>query len=85
MVLLYYRASCSILIGKNTQKLENKNTKQVCWNTPGDDYNNNYAKKVEIVLPELYAAKIVMRDFCMDDSQSCHRVDMILVHEFPSS
>ena len=52
-VLLYYRSIYTIIIGKHTQKLQNKMTKSVYWSTQGGGLKNNYTSKVETVLSEL--------------------------------
>ena len=47
-ILLNPGASSSIIIGKHTNKLRNKNTKHIHWSTKGGDFNINYTSKVEI-------------------------------------
>ena len=51
--------SSSIVIGKHTQKSQNKINKPVHWSTQGGDFQKNYTTNVEIILPELDAMKIM--------------------------
>ena len=58
-ILLDFRDISNIILGKYTHKLIKKNTNQVLWGTQGGDFNTNYTSKVEILLPEIYATKIM--------------------------
>ena len=48
------------------------------YSTQGGDFNTNYTSKVGIVLPELYATKIVMQTFHVDDLYGNNRHNIIL-------
>ena len=76
-ILLYSGSSSSVILGKHAQKLQNNITKPVHWSKKGCRFNTNYTSKVEIVLSEIDAMKIRMQKFYMDDSQVCHRYEMI--------
>ena len=77
-IILDSRASCYIVLGKHTQKSRKKNTKPVCWNTQGGEFQMRYTTNVDTILPELYATKIAKWNFHVDDSQNKHRYDIIL-------
>ena len=68
MILLAYRVIYSIILGKYTQKMMDKNTKPVYWITQGVEFKTSYTIKVETVLPELYATEIVTWNYYVYDS-----------------
>ena len=45
------------------------------------NFNTKYTSKIEILLPELYALKIVAWNFHMDDSQENHSYNIILGYD----
>ena len=73
MFILYYGDIYYIISGKQAQKLRNKNTKQLHRSTQGGDFNTNYKIRLEIVLPELDATKIIMCNFHVDYLQGTFR------------
>ena len=84
LIFLDYREISSILIGKHTQKLWNKNTNPVHWNTQGGEFQMKYTTNAEIILPELGEMKIMKWDFHVDNPKNNHRYDMILGHDMLS-
>ena len=66
-IILDYGIRSPIILGKHTQELQNKTTKKACWITQGVNFNTDYTGKLETVLPELDATKIVTWNFHVDD------------------
>ena len=59
-------------------------TKPVRWSKQGDEFNTNHNNKVDSVLPELDAGKIVIWNLHMDNLQGNHRYYMMLGHNIIS-
>ena len=77
-MVLDSEASSYSIPRKNGQKPLKKMTKTICWSIQRDKFNTNYNIKIEIVLQKLYAKKIVMWNFHVDDFKVNHRYNIIL-------
>ena len=53
-------------------------TRSVRWSTQGCDFYTNPKFKVGIVIPKLYATKIITWNFHVDDLQGNHKYNMML-------
>ena len=51
IILLNFGEIYSIVLGKHTKKLWNKNTKMIKWSTQGGELKTHYTDNVELVLP----------------------------------
>ena len=67
-----------ILLGKFASKLRKKKTKPQKWITQAGTIKTNQRAKVDLILPELDATKIVTWDCHVDDSLVLGRYDMII-------
>ena len=77
-ILLDSGASSTILSGKYAKKLRRKTTKPQKWVTQAGTIQTNQKAKIELILPEFDATKIVTWDCHVDDLLVLGRYDMII-------
>ena len=81
-ILLDSGASSTILSRKYATQLRKKKTKPQKWITQAGTIKTNQRPKVDLILPELDATKIVTWDCHMDDLLVLGRYNMIIGRDF---